>query len=49
MSFSNTQLTKNMSLQLFYEITNPQKSNKNMSFLNMKLTKNILSRFCIIY
>ena len=25
MSFSNTQLAKNMSSQLFYDITNPQK------------------------
>ena len=25
MSFSNTQLTKNMSSQLFYDITNPRK------------------------
>ena len=45
MSFSNTQLTKNMSLQLFDNITNPQKNNKNMSFSNMQLIKNMSSHF----
>ena len=45
MSFSNTQLIKYMLLQLFYNITNPQKNNKNMSFSNMQLIKNMLSHF----
>ena len=43
MSFSNMQLTKNMSSRLFYDITNPQKNNKNMSFSNTQLTKNMSS------
>ena len=43
MSFSNPQLTKNMSSQLFYDITNPQK-NKIMSFSNTQLTKNMSSQ-----
>ena len=45
MSFSNMQLAKNMTSRLFYDITNPQKNNKNMSFLNMQLTKNMSSHF----
>ena len=40
MSFSNTQLTKNMSLQLLQI----RKNNKNMLFLNMNLTKNMSSQ-----
>ena len=40
MSFSYTQLTKNMSLQLL----RIRKYNKNMSFSNTQLTKNMLSQ-----
>ena len=43
MSFSNTQLTKNMSLQLF----RIHKKNKNMSFLNTQLTKNMSSQLIL--
>ena len=40
MSFSNTQLTKNMLSQLL----RLRKNNKNMSFLNMQLAKNMSSQ-----
>ena len=40
MSFSNTQLTKNMTSQLFMTL----RIRKNMSFLNTQLTQNILSQ-----
>ena len=40
MSFSNTQLTKNMSSQLL----RIRKNNKNMSFSNTQLTKNMSSQ-----
>ena len=40
MTFSNTQLMKNMSSQLL----RIRKNNKNMSFLNTRLAKNMLSR-----
>ena len=40
MSFSNTQLTKNMSSQLFMSL----RIRKNMSFSNTQLTKNMSSR-----
>ena len=40
MSFSNMQLTKNMSSQLLRK----NKNNKNMSFSNMQLTKNMTSQ-----
>ena len=40
MSFSNTQLTKNMSSRLL----RIRKNNKNMSFLNTQLTKNMISQ-----
>ena len=38
MSFSNTQLAKNMSSRLFYNITNPQ-NNKNMLFFKYAISK----------
>ena len=41
MSFSNTQLIKNMSSQLL----RIRKNNKNMLFLNMHLTKYMSSQF----
>ena len=40
MSFSNTQLTKNMTLQLFITL----QIRKNMSFLNTQLIKNMSSQ-----
>ena len=40
MTFSNTQLTKNMTLQLFMTLL----ICKNMSFSNTQLTKNMLSQ-----
>ena len=40
MSFSNTQLTKNMLLQLFITL----RLRKNMSFSNTQLTKNMSSQ-----
>ena len=40
MSFSNTQLTKNMTLQLFMTL----RIRKNMSFSNTQLTKNMTSQ-----
>ena len=49
MSFSNMQLIKNMSSQLFLWHHKPAKNNENMTFLNTQLVKNMLSRFCIMY
>ena len=43
MTFSNTQLTKNMSSQLF----RIHKNNKNMSFSNTQLTKNMSSQLIL--
>ena len=40
MSFSNTQLTKNMTLQLFMTL----RIRKNMSSSNTQLTKNMTSQ-----
>ena len=40
MSFSNTQLPKNMPSQLFMTL----RIRKNMSFLNMQLVKNMTSQ-----
>ena len=40
MTFSNTQLTKNMTSQLFMTL----RIHKNMSFLNTQLTKNMTSK-----
>ena len=40
MSFSNTQLTKNMTSQLFMTL----RIRKNMSFLNTQLVKNMSSQ-----
>ena len=40
MSFSNTQLAKNMSSQLFITL----RTHKNMSFFNTQLTKNMTSQ-----
>ena len=40
MTFSNTQLTKNMSSKLL----RIRKNNKNMSFSNMQLVKNMSSQ-----
>ena len=40
MTFLNTQLTKNMTLQLFMTL----KIRKNMIFSNMQLTKNMISQ-----
>ena len=40
MTFSNTQLTKNMTLQLFITL----RIYKNMTFSNTKLTKNMSSQ-----
>ena len=40
MSFSNTQLTKNMTLQLFITL----RIHKNMTFSNTQLTKNMSSQ-----
>ena len=43
MSFSNTQLAKNMSSRLFMTLR-IRKNNKNMSFLKMQLAKNMISQ-----
>ena len=43
MTFLNTQLTKNMSSQLF----RIRENNKNMSFLNTQLTKNMSSQLIL--
>ena len=40
MTFSNTQLTKNITLQLFITL----QIHKNMSFLNTQLAKNMSSQ-----
>ena len=45
MSFSNTQLAKNMTSRLFYDITNPQINNKNVIFkyaINEKTCHHVL-------
>ena len=44
MSFSNTQLAKNMTLQLFVKL----RIHKNMSFSNTQLTKNMSSQLFFI-